>query len=140
MSEDLRQLEQQAESASRLLDVLRTPAPSGACVKRVKSAVSREAAQYRRRRRLVRLVESFGAVAAVIALVMVLRWPTPTTSLSTSEADAYINAWVVAADQSRTRFATLLDESSGGTSEASADDAAFNDLLSNLDLVLGGEI
>jgi hypothetical protein len=142
MSDEWEQLEASVERDMALLGDLPPVVPSAACVQRMKDAVGRAALQYQRRRRLLRMLESAGAVAAAIVLAVVLRWPLPASAPSVYDADTYVRTWAVAAEESNDQLASLFGES-GRTSTPATDegeDAALDDLLNNLGLVLGSGV
>ena len=140
MPEVFVQLQRRVERDMTLLDGLETVRPSEDCKARMLDALQREATRLRGRRRLARAAQRLAAVAAAVLLVVFLRWPlSSATDMTTLDADAYVSAWVAAADESDDRLATLLSApwKPVGRETWTDDEAAFDDVLNSLDLSLG---
>jgi hypothetical protein len=136
MAGDLDNLERTVERDMELLHALPAELPSPACLDRVKAAVVAEAARVSRAHRRLRIIRASLAAAAVLVLAVGAStlWPRPHRPVE-PDADALLNQWAAALDESSSRVAALVDEGwvrsepgGGGDEETELDD-----LLRSLD-------
>jgi hypothetical protein len=136
MVDDLDNLERTVERDMELLRALSAELPSPACLDRLKAAVVAEAARVSRAHRRLRIIRASLAAAAVLVLAVGAGtlWPRPPRPVE-PDADALLNQWAAALDESSSRVAALVEEgwargdSGGGTDQ----DAELDDLLRSLD-------
>jgi hypothetical protein len=136
MAGDLDNLERTVERDMELLRALSAELPNPACLDRVKAAVVAEAARVSRSGRRLRIIRASLTAAAVLVLAVGAwtLWPRPPRPVE-PDADALLNQWAAALDESSSRVAALVDEgwphgdAGGGTDQ----DAELDDLLRSLD-------
>ncbi len=137
MADELDNLEREVEREMALLRSLPAEPLDRACVDRVTAAVVAEAARIgrtRRRRAWVRV--SLGAAAAVLlALGVRQMWPRTSATLSAPDADAQLQQWAAALDESDDRVAALAAEgwSRGDTGNQSEEDEELEELFHSVD-------
>jgi hypothetical protein len=117
---------------------LRTPAPRPEAIRRVRSAVAREAAQVERQAHRLRLIRRWAAAAAAVLLAIGLGWPPATEqpgNITPGDPAEMLAEWTGAVDESSNQIAALLsgDWLPDKTEATGNEERQLEDLLDSLD-------